>query len=219
MTAVALPQPGDLALTIKQPWASLIMAGVKDVENRTWPVPKTLPQWTKCAGCAMRWAPGDGPPFSYEHWHGSRRGWMERTHDGPLPFRLWVHAGATWADGWTRRPIASGKLGYTLHHPTYGDQGWIGSDQLGVLLGSVLVTGCHPADDCWRWNPIAPDAGKGGKPIAKDGERPGWCSPWAEHVAYHWTLTDPQPLAEPIPMRGRQKLWRITADDLTAVTA
>lgn len=25
------------ALTIKQPWASLIMAGIKDVENRTWP--------------------------------------------------------------------------------------------------------------------------------------------------------------------------------------
>ncbi len=25
------------ALTVRQPWASLIMAGIKDVENRTWP--------------------------------------------------------------------------------------------------------------------------------------------------------------------------------------
>jgi hypothetical protein len=25
------------AITIKQPWASLIVAGVKDIENRTWP--------------------------------------------------------------------------------------------------------------------------------------------------------------------------------------
>ena len=28
------------ALTIKQPWADLIIAGVKDIENRTW---KKLP--------------------------------------------------------------------------------------------------------------------------------------------------------------------------------
>lgn len=30
------------ALTIRQPWASLIVAGVKDVENRSWPVPDWL---------------------------------------------------------------------------------------------------------------------------------------------------------------------------------
>jgi len=28
--------PAPKALTVKQPWASLIMAGLKDVENRTW---------------------------------------------------------------------------------------------------------------------------------------------------------------------------------------
>ena len=28
------------AITIKQPWASLIVHGIKDVENRTWPCPK-----------------------------------------------------------------------------------------------------------------------------------------------------------------------------------
>ena len=31
------------ALTVRQPWASLIVAGVKDVENRTWPIPSTAP--------------------------------------------------------------------------------------------------------------------------------------------------------------------------------
>ena len=30
------------ALSIKRPWAWLIVKGVKDVENRTWPLPKTL---------------------------------------------------------------------------------------------------------------------------------------------------------------------------------
>ena len=27
------------AITIKQPWASLIVHGIKDIENRTWPCP------------------------------------------------------------------------------------------------------------------------------------------------------------------------------------
>lgn len=29
------------ALTIKQPWASLIACGAKSVENRSWPIPRT----------------------------------------------------------------------------------------------------------------------------------------------------------------------------------
>lgn len=29
-------------ITIKQPWASLIVDGIKDVENRSWPFPATL---------------------------------------------------------------------------------------------------------------------------------------------------------------------------------
>lgn len=28
------------AITVKQPWASLIVHGIKDIENRTWPCPK-----------------------------------------------------------------------------------------------------------------------------------------------------------------------------------
>lgn len=28
------------AITIKQPWASLIVHGIKDIENRTWACPK-----------------------------------------------------------------------------------------------------------------------------------------------------------------------------------
>lgn len=28
------------AITIKQPWASLIVYGIKDIENRTWPCPR-----------------------------------------------------------------------------------------------------------------------------------------------------------------------------------
>lgn len=35
------------AISIKQPWASLIAHGIKDIENRTWRCPKKYPfkQW------------------------------------------------------------------------------------------------------------------------------------------------------------------------------
>jgi ASCH domain. len=29
-----------ITISIKQPWASLIVHGIKDIENRTWPLPK-----------------------------------------------------------------------------------------------------------------------------------------------------------------------------------
>lgn len=32
------------AITVKQPWASLLACGAKPVENRTWPIPRTWPE-------------------------------------------------------------------------------------------------------------------------------------------------------------------------------
>lgn len=203
------------ALTIKQPWASLIMAGVKDVENRSWPVPKTLPQWYLQGG--TRWRPGSADD-AWAQRHGG-------TPDGPFPFRLWVHAGLRWAPEWCGwmdvddpRLHTLERVGAQLDEDANGGgywRVWPPSLPSGVLLGSVLVIDCHHADECWRWNPIAPGAhlDPERKPIAGDGERPGYCSPWAESDdVYHWTLTDPQPLPEPIPMKGRQRLWTVPDD-------
>lgn len=58
----------------------------------------------------------------------------------------------------------------------------------GVLLGTVRVVGTHHADTCRTR-----------------------CSPWAHRGAWHWELTDPRPLAKPIPCRGLQRLWTIPA--------
>ena len=186
------------ALTVRQPWADLIMAGVKDVENRSWPVPSTLPQWTQCSGCAMRWAPGDGPPFSYEHWHGSRRGWMERTADGPFPFRLGIHASkgehpneyvaASWGPAGDSVPLK-------LLDDAMTDR------RRGVLLGTVEVTGCHHAHE--HWDEDAPF------PFLMDTDQ-GWqCSSWAEPDVWHWRIDAPVPLEDPIPMPGRLGLWTL----------
>lgn len=156
MTAVVLPQPGDLALTYRQPWASLVAAGIKPVENRSWPPPKTLPCRCLDLFCDR--------PRGADH--------------TPYPFRLWVHAGQRYdEDGFPRARALAEQHGAEALWPSAAPRG---------LLGSVLVTGCHHADECWKWSPIAPDAGKGGKPVARPGERPGWCSAWAEPDAFHW---------------------------------
>ncbi len=46
------------------------------------------------------------------------------------------------------------------------------------------------------------------------------CSPWADLSGlnvYHWEFADPERLDEPIPMRGRQRLWTIDEDVLNVV--
>lgn len=56
----------------------------------------------------------------------------------------------------------------------------------GVLLGTVRLVDAHHASAC----------------------RAG-CSPWAEPGVHHWVLTDPRPLARPVPCRGFQRLWTV----------
>jgi len=41
-------------------------------------------------------------------------------------------------------------------------------------------------------------------------------SEWAEPGMWHWLLENPQPFPEPIPYKGRQGLWKITAAELEA---
>lgn len=194
---LAPSQPGDFALTVLQPWADLIMAGVKTVENRGWAPPSTLPQWRDCESCDHRWRGNAHCPEC-----GSYR-WISVGVDGPFPFRLWIHAGKrvdsaapSWALDWW--------LTECHEFVTYEQYA------LGALLGSVEVTGCHHAEDpCVE---VRSHTDPSYRP------RRYLCSRWAEPDCYHWTLADLQPLDAPIPMRGRQRLWKITADDL-AVTA
>lgn len=64
-------------------------------------------------------------------------------------------------------------------------------DVRGAVIAIARITNCHMCD--------------------------GSCSPWAEHGVWHWTLTSVQPLAEPVPCRGRLQLWTPPEDVVTAV--
>lgn len=224
MADLLLPKPGDLALTLWQPWADLIMAGVKDVENRSWPVPSTLPQWGRCSGCGVRVWPsrwidkGVDPerfPFMWEGVQCRRGCGGMFAADGPFPFRLWIHAGKDHgtqisgiADAWIALSEAwgldvwEGEVGHppvTFRLAARAIERAVRENRYGALLGSVEVTGCHHADEC-RTKDV--DADSRSYTVAH-------CSRWAEPDCWHWTLADPQPLGQPVPMRGRQRLWRI----------
>lgn len=158
-------------LTVRQPFADLIMAGVKDVENRTRPFPSTVGGWMTCPYCPVRWPVGSGAPDGVVH--------RAAQWDGQWPVRIGIHAAKkvdfsnpAW-QGWRNRDVAQD------------------SDRLGVLLGTVTVTGCHHAEDCVPPMPWEEH-----------------CSRWAEPDVWHWTLTDPQPMRDPIPAKGALGLWR-----------
>jgi len=120
-------------LSVKQPWASLIVAGIKRVENRTW----------------------------------------STNHRGPLV----IHASA--------RPDP--EAGPTLELAGIDPQDWQDAPR-GVVLGVVeLVDVIDMAS-----------AGVKSRALAHD---PLACGPFC------WILSNPRPLAKPIPARGRLVLW------------
>ena len=194
------------ALTVRQPFADLIMAGVKDVENRSWPAPFTLPQWQRCNRCGRRSRDGlpetvpvvNGKRGTSVHWHDVCAPRYDATGDliadGPFPFRLGIHAALN--------PERADHPAWTTWIGSMAS-GLAGSDERGALLGTVEVTGCHHADECLE---------RTGETFEREGmllPESAWCSRWAEPDAWHWALTDPQPLDVPIPMRGMLGLWRL----------
>lgn len=221
------------ALTVRQPWASLEIGGLKPVENRTWAVPSTLPQWGRCGGCDERVAPGEwhgdmhvvetGPTTGTEAGHAPDcMGWCEHCPvpvpvqldprepcgpvepDGPFPFRLAIHAGQQ------DDPAATEAWEALARHRgvtswLHGMATLVATLPRGALLGYVTVTGCHHADECDYID-------------ERDGYE-GPCSPWAERSVYHWTLAGPVALDKPIPYKGRQGLWTIPDDVLAEVPA
>jgi len=51
---IILPQPGDRALSVLQPWASIILTGLKPLENRTWSTEYRGPLWIHASKARTR---------------------------------------------------------------------------------------------------------------------------------------------------------------------
>lgn len=131
------PDAPERVLSIRQPWASLILAGHKGVENRTW---ETL-------------------------WRG----------------RMLVHAGKL-PDPYGYRNAAT-IIGGKVDEQSY---------PRGAYLGTVSLVDVHK-------------------------EEFACCLPWGEAGVYHWVVTDPVKLPEPIPGPGRLALYSPPAEILAAL--
>lgn len=204
------------ALTVWQPWASLVVAGIKPIENRTWPVPRTLPQWVRCDRCGRRSRDGQperGPGNGIHYTDACAPEWGlvgNLITDGPFPFHLAIHAGkAIVRSGW--QPLFGTRPDLIdLMQRAVADK-----SLRGVLLGYATITGCHHASACAQdeTNDFPLHIGR-----THTVWRKRHCSRWADPGdVYHWVLDDPVALDEPIPMRGRQGLW--TLPDLAGVPA
>lgn len=154
------------ALTVYQPYASLIVLGLKPVENRSW---QPRPAHTAVLiGPHQRVAAGE---------------------------RIAIHAAKTAADD----RVAWAALG--------GEPA-----PRGAVIGSVTIVETHRPDECRRTVGYCPRCHDSTDDHDCDVGARRYCSPHADPNACHWTFADPAALPEPVPMRGRQGLWRINHD-------
>lgn len=179
------------AITLHQPWASLIALGVKKIETRSWPAPKGLigQRIAIHAGSKEpRWMlPITLNGYGVE----SRPRWTLSRPDGPelpLPFRA-VVATATLTDCVPMVQFHSQGPGHEPV-PTYTPEGpltfpllAINNDTSGLSIHRGGGTGI--VDDMTDQLPFGDFA-------------PGR---WA------WLLDDTKPVDPPIPAKGKQRVW------------
>ena len=173
------------ALTIRQPWASLIALGVKHIETRSWRASQSLIGQT-IAIHAGKWQPEPGNEYGTGWW------WHDDCGDPII-----VEQNPT--NGWNQAPaplgaiVATATLADCLPMVDYAEEShrpnpWNGKHRLwpNVRPGEL-----------WRTNPAGGPALDVSDQLPFGDFQPGR---WA------WMLTDVQP-CDPVPAKGKQGLW------------
>lgn len=125
-----------------------------------------------------------------------------------------IHAAKAWDKEWPEdHAIADAMSDWMTAHDTWGEDDkhpW--NQQRGAIIGVVDLVDVHTA---------TPD--DHGQIRCSKGARYGtWgraCSDWADESNYHLMLTDPRPLAEPIPYKGALGLRRLDTETTARVLA
>lgn len=134
-------------------------------------------------------------PWVWAIMHGGKnvenRNWAPRDRPG----RIAIHAGLTQDDNlaaWNfigrQKPVEFVEKLPYLHR--------------GAIVGTVDLIDCHMPNPLLQHPPC---------------QHYG-CEPWGQDVLSHWVLSNPTPLAEPIPCRGALGLWNLP-DDIAASLA
>lgn len=173
------------ALTLHQPWASLIALGVKSIETRSWSTSYRGP----LAIHAGKKRPGDGEIgcYVYDDCRGGT-GWIAEIYS---------------RDGYTGEAISD----------------WIGDHMpLGAVVATCTLVDVAPiatvangiAHNRRRFLSVMGESlvfyDDGDQETVTDQRPYGDFSPGR----YAWLLSQIEPLAEPVPAKGRQGLWEWT---------
>lgn len=190
------------ALTVRQPWASLIALGVKTIETRSWRAPKAL--------IGERIAIHAGKARPKIGWHSTGWGICHYNLDGvgALP------------PGYTYAPDENGVYKSSPHDPI--------ALPLGAVVAVATLADCAPMEALDYPEPS--DASLLCGTAVYLWSDPAWAG-YLLHVSRHehpsvdtdiadqlpygdfqpgrwaWMLSDVDVLAEPIPAKGKQGLW------------
>lgn len=148
------------AISLHQPWASLIALGLKRVETRSWPTSYRGPLLVHAA----------------KRWTAAEREVVARLRAADVAFRVLLPD--DWETGAANPP-------------------------LGAILAVVNVTDCQPMT---------------AESIARTPERERMVGGWAPG-RWAWETADwMRPVLPPIPLRGRQGLFEVAADEIEALS-
>lgn len=184
------------ALTLWQPWATLVALGVKTIETRSW---STSYRGPLAIHAATRPISDRLTLGVWEAWPSDPRGYQHPNHDGPRPARLYRNDGGWLVSGrWLPLPLGAIVATCTL-----------------VDVVPIVSSGSDlPAPWCadtFEWEDgkghlyvMRPDAAL----TVVDDQRPyGDFAPGR----YAWLLDDIIPVDPPVPAKGHQGLWEWAA--------
>lgn len=194
------------ALTIRQPWASLIALGVKHIETRSWRAPQSLIGQTIAIHAGKhephRCALGDWKAFQEFGWElkcAARGGWMVEH------FGSGMNAGLPGDDGRAPLPLGAIVATATLADclPMIAEDDFTVARQNGHDPYLIIVNPRRPASLYFPLLVTYVDPGGDSCGVDVTDQLPyGDFAPgrWA------WMLTNVQP-CEPVPAKGKQGLW------------
>lgn len=182
------------ALTIKQPYASLVIRGIKWIETRSWAAPQSLIGQELYIHAAKEWYPG----------------WLK-----------WIDPDGS--DGWKLEAIdnVGGESTEDCNGSCYYKP-WKYGLPLGVILGTVVLYDCVPmiTDDEMRPEEgeyvVLDGYGK-----ARLGPHLNDLSdqvPYGDFRSgnFAWMLGEPARFRRPIPAKGKQGLWNWEPQEVAA---
>jgi len=180
---------GIRALTIRQPWASLIAAGVKTIETRSWSTSYRGPLLIH-AGKATE----DMEDLMRPRWRGLARpddeqAVVDATAAAGFSCMAELPLGAVVAVAELVDVLPMGCLSGDTFPPEYGPGGWLRAE--GLIAGTPSFWATEQEQALGDFTP----------------------------GRYAWLLGNVRPLPESIPAKGRQGLWRPDSSLIDSVSA